>query len=163
MGTWSFRARKGGNYARTYVRARARAPPLAAAAGRARARAWVRVRVRVPYLDWFFLNQDSRYDPNQTRSQTRPDPLRQQLRTSWIANSREPIRQPTGANQLDCQRLRTSWPTKGCNGWVERLQPFVWIRTCWALLQGYIKDSMFSIEKHQQLQHQENTNLLFSL
>ena len=76
-----------------------------------------------------------------------PDPLRQQLRTSWIANGCEPIRQPTGANQLDCQRLRTCWLTKGCNGWVERVQPFVRVRTCWALLFRYIKDSMFSIEK----------------
>ena len=66
MGTWSFRARKGGNYTRTYVRART--PPLAAAAGRpvpepGRAGLGLGLGLGFLYLTWFFLNQVSWSSP----------------------------------------------------------------------------------------------------
>ena len=71
------------------------------------------------------------------RLRTRPAP----------ANGCVPVGLPTVANQpVDCQRLQTNWTANSHDCWVERLQSFVWVRTCWPLLEGYIKGSKFSIK-----------------
>ena len=132
------REKEGTMPAHTGMRARA-----AAGGGGGRRRCRARVRVRV--LAWFFLNQVPRA------------PSRQQLRTCWIAKGCEPDPlPPTVAYLLDCQRLRTSQLTaKGCKPIGQPIvmtvgskgcKPFVWVRTCWPLLVGYIKGSEFSIK-----------------
>ena len=110
--------------AHTGMRARA----AAGGGGGRPARAWAWVRVRV--LAWFFLNQVPRASSGQ------------QLRTCWTAKGCEPDPlPPTVAYLLDCQRLQTNWTANSHDCWVERLQAFVWVRTCWPLLEGYIKGS----------------------
>ena len=130
MGTWSFRARKGGNYARTC----ARAPPLAAPVpGRARARD----RVWVPYPLQFFLNRVTRIIPAPPPDPTRP------------------------AHRLSVNR-RGSWAVEPnrCNGSDRTVATFRWVRTCWPLLERYIKRFHLSIETHQQKNSSLSLNVL---
>ena len=77
--------------------------------------------------------------PNQTRSAVR-------FRTDLPTGVR-PVGRPMVANLLDCQRL----------------QPFVWVRTCWPLLECYIKHSNLSIEKHTTNTPRANNSLSLSL
>ena len=51
---------------------------------------------------------------------------------------------PTVAKQLDCQRVR----------------PFVWVRTYWALLEGYIKGSSSQLTDTPITTPRKNTSLL---
>ena len=90
------------------------------------------------------------------------DPLL--LQTCWIANGCAPVGLPTVAHLLDNQRLRNRplrvnscdcWAANRHVCWDERVQPFVWVQTCWPLLECYIKHSKLSIETHQQ-QHQSS-------
>ena len=141
MSTWSFRARKGGNYARIYRHART-PPPLAAPApgpgpgpgsgsGSGLGLVLFESGPKGPLLPTVANLLDCQ------RLRTRPAP----------ANGCVPVGLPTVANQpVDCQRLQTNWTANSHDCWVERLQPFVWVRTCWPLLEGYIKGSKFSIK-----------------
>ena len=132
LGTWSFRARLGGNHARTCVHA----PPLAAAAGRSapvpvpglRVRVWILDWVRVPYPAWFFLNQVSRVWV--TRSIPAPlsgsEPARQRTRPA-IRIRTPPVGQPTVATV----------GSNHCNGSDRTIATFRWVRTRWPLLERY--------------------------
>ena len=80
-------------------------------------------------------------------TRTRPAPLRPANRPAPLSGS-EPIRQRLRTS-LDYQRLRTNWTAKGCNSSDRTVASFRWVRTCWSLLERYIKRSHLSIETHQ--------------
>ena len=156
MGTWSFRARLGGNYARTCVHARARRRwrrrPAGAGLGPG---FWV--RVRVPYPAWFFLNRVCGYGLRAYRSATRtgPAPL----------SGSEPTRQRTRSKTVGMPTVATvglptvvtvgcvSWAANSCDCWVERLQPFVGfgpVGPSWSAINSAPDSQLKTHQKHQQ-------------
>ena len=144
LGTWSFRARKGGNYARTYVRARA--PPLAGGGGGRPAPVPVPGRVGLGLGLRSGSGSTGLGFRSESEFPTWPDSF-------WIRFQGPAL----VANLLDCQRLRTCWIAKGCAPvgqpkvakqsaprqrlrllgcqqtrlLDQRLQPLVRIQTCW--------------------------------
>ena len=145
LGTWSFRARKGGNYARTYVRARA--PPLAAPAP---------VPGRVGHglgsgSTGLGFRSESEF-PTWPGSFWTKVPLL--LQTCWIANSCAPVGLPKVTHMLNNQRLQNSpLRVNGCDCWTANRHG--WTKGCsfWfgfkpvgLLLENYIKPSWFSIK-----------------
>ena len=124
MGTWSFRARKGGNYARTYVRARA--PPLAAA-GRPGSGSGSGSG-SLPGLV-LFESGLAGMDCKHTRTGSNP-PANRPLRVSWTANS------------CDC------WAANRHDCWVERVRPLVLGSNLLGTSGRLYKGLQFSIEKY---------------
>ena len=135
MGTWSFRARLGGNYAHT-----------CAGAGRCRAWLWLWVRVRYCYPAWFFLNRVSRVWVARIPE---PDPLRPAIRIQPA-----PVGQPTVATVG-----QPTGATVGSNRWSEPLQPFVGFRPVgpsWSA----INSAPVSHSKHTNNKHKNQNNSL---
>ena len=120
--------------------ARTRAPPLAAAGAGAGPGSGSGLGLSLSSLPGLILFESGSKDPLL-------------LRTCWIANGCAPVGLPKVAHLLDNQRLRNSplrvngcdcWAANRHVCWVERVQPFVWIQTCWPLLECYIKHSKLS-------------------
>ena len=99
LGTWSFRARLGGNHAHTHARADAGA--------------WSRARVRVPYPVRFFLNRVSRVCMGLQR--IAPAPLSRPATAQQLTGNRRELLQRFGSFCLK-RTLATIQ--------IEPLQPF---------------------------------------